>query len=143
MHLIPPSTVPPKIYSSGSDIITVPGNCLDLTRDSTKLNQTQPIGVDLCVRSGVNETAATITLTCPIIRGKPAPSIRWFKDGQMLKRLFQGQTVLEESETLVIDIPTDAYGEPKRNFDGNYTCHTFNVAGTTSVESFLVLFGGI
>ena len=125
-HLTFPSPVPPRINSS--ELVTNPGNCLDLTQS---LVNTQPVGVDLCLRAGEE---ASITLQCNIEEGSPAPTIQWLKDGVAIDG--------SGDESLVIHLPIDAYGEQKKHTEGNYTCHAFNVAGSTTMETHISVFGG-
>ena len=108
--------------------MTSPGNCLDLTKS---LVNTQSVGVDLCLRAGED---ASITLECNIVDGSPAPTIEWLKDGVPIDEA--------GDESLVINLPVDAYGEPKKHTEGNYTCHAFNVAGSTTMEIHITVFGG-
>ena len=130
--------VPPKINTS--DLVKSPGNCLDLTRDPLALKEVQPIGADLCLRAGLG---VTVSLKCSIAEGTLHPTIRWFKDGTAVTRYWNGNPVLEESEWLDIEIPSQAYGTPKDRVEGNYTCWVFNVAGGTRMESHVTLFGGM
>ena len=111
--------------------MTNPGNCLDLTKEPLTNDNILPIGVDLCVWAGVVE--ARVTLACNIVEGTPVPTIQWFKDGV---------PILEESETLDIRLSYIAYGTPKEHIEGNYTCLAYNVAGSTTMETHLTLFGG-
>ena len=94
---------------------------------------TQPVGVDLCLRAGEN---ASITLKCNTVDGSPAPNIEWLKDGVRIAR--DGYP----DESLVIYLPVDAYGEQKKHVEGNYTCHAFNVAGSATMETHITVFGG-
>ena len=112
-----------------------PGNCLDLT--NTLVN-TQPVGVDLCVRAGEN---ASITLECNIVEGSPAPNIEWLKDGVTITNHSTIKRV--NNDRLVIHLPKYADRPQKRKFEGNYTCHAFNIAGSTRMETHITLFGGM
>ena len=98
----------------------------------------QPVGIDLCLRTGEN---ASITLDCTIVEGSPAPNIEWLKDGVVITK--HGSTEKVKNDRLVIHLPIYANGQQKRKFEGNYTCHAFNIAGSTRMETHITLFGGM
>ena len=125
--------MPPLINSS--DVVNSPGNCLDLTDN---VYNTQRIGVDLCLRAGER---ARLTLICDVVDGIPAPTLKWFKDGKELNTVSGSHQVT--SKYLTLELPSEAYGAAKEQFEGNYTCVAYNTAGTTTVSSYITLFGGM
>ena len=126
-------SVPPLINSS--DVVNSPGNCLDLTE---YLYNFQRIGVDLCLRAG---DRAKLTLFCDVVEGIPAPTVKWVKDGRELKTVSGSRQVT--SKYLTLELPSEAYGIAKEQVEGNYTCLVYNTAGTTTLSSYITLFGGM
>lgn len=130
-------SVPPVINSS--DIANSPGNCLDLTRD---LENSQRVGVEMCLRAG---RGAVLILHCQVLEGIPKPTVTWLKDGRKLAEVLgrNYNAYIETPQNLTLILGTEAYGDRKRAIEGNYTCLASNIAGNTSVSSYVTLFGGI
>lgn len=112
------------------------GNCLDLTRD---LFHIQRIGTEMCVRAG---TPAILVLQCQILDGMPKPTVKWLKDGRSIAEVLNSRSYIATSENLTLLLGNEAYGERKREMDGNYTCLATNMAGAIAVTSYVTLFGG-
>ena len=77
---------------------------------------------------------------CNIVEGSPAPTIHWLKDGVTLN--VHGTANRHKNDTLELHVPFFAYGGTKVGFEGNYTCHAFNIAGQSRMETHISLFGG-
>jgi hypothetical protein len=128
-------TVPPKV--SSSELVTSPGNCLDLTKS---LVNTERVGVDLCLRAGLG---AKLTLTCSVEEGRPDPRVQWFKDGLVIDGSHDEIRYLDSNNAILVTLPLYSYGVAKQRVEGNYTCSAYNVAGNSTMQSHIMLFGDI
>jgi hypothetical protein len=129
-------TVPPQIKTS--DLVSSPGNCLDLTQEQQ--NATQQIGVDLCVKAA---QGTTLTLGCGVLQGVPPPDTHWLRDGEHLASTLPSEVYENTTERLILTLPLDASHSSKQAIEGNYSCVATNEAGIAVASTFVTLFGDI